>query len=155
MCRDHNRLAGTDRQFLGSSLRVQGPLSTFFVVILSTRIIPACAGTILIRREDHRHYRDHPCVCRDHIHRINVAAAAAGSSLRVQGPCSLHRGGIRSPGIIPACAGTIGGSEEGSPPTEDHPCVCRDHDSDHPPFDPSEGSSLRVQGPSLSASGAP
>src|SRR4051794_19055518 len=70
---------------LGSSLRVQGQLSTVLRKFLRFGFIPACAGATKRHSAEHRSTWVHPCACRgNEINRLSQRYVR-GSSLRVQG----------------------------------------------------------------------
>ena len=85
VCRENwRRKLGRQNQY-GSSLRVQGELSTPTARQSSARIIPACAGRTPHQPSGGDSRQDHPCVCRENAKCLISISEQWGSSLRVQG----------------------------------------------------------------------
>ena len=91
----------------GSSPRVRGIWLSELEAELAERIIPACAGNILVRWLWLGELWDHPRVCGEYIRRNASHRLAEGSSPRVRGISVMLRHAPRLPGIIPACAGNM------------------------------------------------
>ena len=91
------------------------------------RIIPAYAGSTVIRKAPSMRCRDHPRVCGEHGTRYQGKAFFSGSSPRMRGALIARGGTIQIPRIIPAYAGSTYGWPYGVDLSEDHPRVCGEH----------------------------
>ena len=109
-------------------------------------IIPAYAGSTSAGQRRRRRRGDHPRVCGEHRMSPRSAATGLGSSPRMRGARRLGPDRGQGRRIIPAYAGSTGGTEEGVGLARDHPRVCGEHMSvdlyAHQPM----GSSPRMRG---------
>ena len=90
-------------------------------------IIPACAGSTVMRSDAFGFMRDHPRMCGEHCHWLSVEVTPLGSSPHVRGARRLWSVFGSVTGIIPACAGStlIGGTIPSQ--WRDHPRMCGEH----------------------------
>ena len=106
MCGEHVMMVGSFRLSKGSSPHVRGALLADRAIICAFGIIPACAGSTSTQSDQPTEYGDHPRMCGEHMPIIGNNNLDSGSSPHVRGARVLHAHGQRSPGIIPACAGS-------------------------------------------------
>ena len=85
VCGEHKRLPIAEATVGGSSPRVRGTPEPVSLPVLSTGIIPACAGNTSPHSWTIRPSGDHPRVCGEHVTVTLMLAFAWGSSPRVRG----------------------------------------------------------------------
>ena len=111
----------------GSSPRVRGTLNRSPRQSGSRGIIPACAGNTWFSGIARPPNRDHPRVCGEHHHVVQLVGVPQGSSPRVRGTRIRHVIEPAVPGIIPACAGNTFRPGRIRAARRDHPRVCGEH----------------------------
>ena len=128
MCGEHLAVRSPLRMDSGSSPHVRGALQLPVDFRHIAGIIPACAGSTYMLRYGYFVQRDHPRMCGEHGLIANLEMTPSGSSPHVRGArgqgCPLS--GID--GIIPACAGSTGGTTHHRQSTGDHPRMCGEHE---------------------------
>ena len=134
---------------LGSSPRVRGAFHVRVGCCCFRRIIPACAGSILVAQITGLSLADHPRVCGEHASLGSCRCFALGSSPRVRGASVQAKPVHPRAGIIPACAGSIQACSRSGRGNPDHPRVCGEHRCDAFSNEVSVGSSPRVRGASV------
>ena len=110
--RDHPRVCGEHSPqrsqvyfVMGSSPRVRGTLVPKPITHFRRGIIPACAGNTFCLEPRFGRCWDHPRVCGEHHHVVQLVGVPQGSSPRVRGT-PIWNGHVHLiQGIIPACAG--------------------------------------------------
>ncbi len=108
-----------------SLLRVQEIPVVIVVVVVVSRITPACAGnTHLLSRVSER-IQNHSCVCRKYCVCCNVVWSVVESLLRVQEIRCYSFKIIKMFRITPACAGNTEFWEVNLYLIQNHSCVCR------------------------------
>ena len=114
LVRDHPRMCGEHQdgiceleEGVGSSPHVRGAQTFHHPPRRPWRIIPACAGSTVLRLLWRGDERDHPRMCGEHLE------------------CELVYGARR--GIIPACAGSTKTSWCSTTAWRDHPRMCGEH----------------------------
>ena len=110
--RDHPRVCGEQEHLSadeyiaeGSSPRVRGTVAALLPPMLSTGIIPACAGNRLTSLGGAYSGGDHPRVCGEQCTQPVIIQPEAGSSPRVRGTGIKQLENGVELRIIPACAG--------------------------------------------------
>ncbi len=126
MCGEHSHCLSPLDIWVGSSPRVRGAFNVAARIILVTRIIPACAGSIHALRD--------------------VAQLADGSSPRVRGALLSFSCAVLPARIIPACAGSMSALTTNAKSLTDHPRVCGEHVGADYKRQIADGSSPRVRG---------
>ena len=109
-------------------------------------IIPACAGSTGRSDLSHSRARDHPRMCGEHRWPPCRLWCGRGSSPHVRGAPTAKRPQPRSPGIIPACAGSTGHDRAVVQPDRDHPRMCGEHLREIGASTIEQGSSPHVRG---------
>ena len=91
---------------LGSSPHARGARNAVMEQGKAYGIIPACAGSTLVRRRTTSSPRDHPRMRGEHILPDTSHALSGGSSPHARGALGLGEVEVAEGGIIPACAGS-------------------------------------------------
>ena len=146
VCGEHARAYSIRAKKLGSSPRMRGTPIGALSACGSGGIIPAYAGNTRRQGSACRNNWDHPRVCGEHHHRINLCSFCLGSSPRMRGTHPAHRTKERRRGIIPAYAGNTAPLILRLPLIRDHPRVCGEHFSTPRLSFRREGSSPRMRG---------
>ena len=126
---------------------MRGPHSGKTITPSSLRLIPAGAGTTILRVSSSIARRAHPRRCGDHEEVFLWTSGMGGSSPQVRGPPLpplFCEGDIR---LIPAGAGTTSPRTGTRVSGQAHPRRCGDHDWDGGESDHVGGSSPQVRGP--------
>ena len=151
--RDHPRVCGEHRIYSrsknaawGSSPRMRGALRFDIRHNIIHGIIPAYAGSTLIKANGLCFIRDHPRVCGEHAMNKSFEAANSGSSPRMRGALFGLSGFENGLGIIPAYAGSTALPPKPFTPDRDHPRVCGEHLITHGKGKNLPGSSPRMRG---------
>ena len=110
------------------------------------RIIPAHAGSISSTRGWRRWRWDHPRTCGEHDGTPAHNVSEPGSSPHMRGACQTRTAKTRTPGIIPAHAGSICRSSRRAPTAWDHPRTCGEHPDPLPQVGETWGSSPHMRG---------
>ena|GEM_PF-2231543 len=92
---------------IGSSLRVRGILSAPLSSKNCIRVIPACAGNMVVGTITSMTCKGHPCVCGEYVFSHCYSPKTLGSSLRVRGIYTRTLRTSPPKRVIPACAGNI------------------------------------------------
>ena len=152
--RDHPRLRGDHRGAIsleittrGSSPPTRGPRADRPEPLRPEGIIPACAGTTVVRARQAVGLRDHPRLRGDHQAGRPSPIRKPGSSPPPRGPLIPERPPLRGRGIIPAYAGTTTTLTGGDVPISDHPRLRGDHGSIPSAMFATAGSSPPTRGP--------
>ena len=160
--KDHPRIRGEHRRILprahpghGSSPHTRGARRRPRVYPISSRIIPAYAGSTQIHLNSTGDIRDHPRIRGEHLNRIKNELPSEGSSPHTRGaPCSLSTPSTTR-GIIPAYAGSTVRRHGRLPARPDHPRIR----GEHPPCEngarAAHGSSPHTRGARKSTSTPP
>ena len=125
---------------------MRGALTAFMFIWIGAGIIPAYAGSTLLRPSGPPLFRDHPRVCGEHQLFLMGADPDGGSSPRMRGAPVDGGIGFQYVGIIPAYAGSTNPNEMNIGVDADHPRVCGEHDSLHFRCMSRQGSSPRMRG---------
>ncbi len=72
MCGEHEKILLYGDAIPGSSPHVRGALDSGVNQVERTGIIPACAGSTIVRRQAGRWHRDHPRMCGEHFIRVSI-----------------------------------------------------------------------------------
>ena len=133
---DHPRMCGEHLVVVyllcclpGSSPHVRGALNIKIGELLTTRIIPACAGSTLCSLPCVFHCRDHPRMCGEHREPDGFPRTRVGSSPHVRGAQHFRTQVGHILGIIPACAGSTLFFSLSFLSCRDHPRMCGEHTS--------------------------
>ena len=131
---DHPRMRGEHitrpsvlRWSCGSSPHARGARGTERSRVITTGIIPACAGSTRRERRSPPRRRDHPRMRGEHLRSENEPTDHAGSSPHARGARFDASGKYRSHGIIPACAGSTPARFRRGTPWRDHPRMRGEH----------------------------
>ena len=127
VCGEHSTGVHVKAEVAESSPRVRGTPGFLVSRDHQIGIIPACAGNTWRTRSSAPSLRDHPRVCGEHHHVVQLVGVPQGSSPRVRGTRIRHVIEPAVPGIIPACAGNTQIPAGSWLDTRDHPRVCRAH----------------------------
>ena len=126
--KDHPRMRGVHPcgwgyggQNVGSSPHARGPLDLSSGGDLTSRIIPACAGSTCSRRPQGAGSEDHPRMRGVHLAPWPSRWPPPGSSPHARGPRPLCRNISLQWRIIPACAGSTQAIPSWSRKSRDHP----------------------------------
>ena len=146
---EHGPFRLGQRHQLGSSPRARGASAMAVMVVGRVRLIPACAGSMLLFSSHEAMPRAHPRVRGEHGCDGRVVKVEPGSSPRARGAFqgSLRTG--RQRGLIPACAGSIGLLLSGVIHPWAHPRVRGEHSIPASSSVTVGGSSPRARGASL------
>ena len=112
------------------------------------RLIPARAGKTIHCGTTGPRAAAHPRACGENAAGTPRAAACVGSSPRVRGKYSVHGGGSRADGLIPARAGKMGWRRERRRGGWAHPRACGENALALRVASATSGSSPRVRGKS-------
>ena len=150
---DHPRMCGEHKVFSpvlngvkGSSPHVRGALERVVDGAHGVGIIPACAGSTVVRCGHINIRRDHPRMCGEHLVRFRTCAPSAGSSPHVRGALVGSLRVRQLLGIIPACAGSTVTVCHAEDRNRDHPRMCGEHRTPSRPLTGLSGSSPHVRG---------
>ena len=152
---EHQIRGGSENARVGSSPHARGAQSTGRTHNLTTRIIPACAGST--RRPACRPASpgDHPRMRGEHPCRRSSMSALPGSSPHARG-APRHQGrALPRGGIIPACAGSTRSLPTRRLPSWDHPRMRGEHEWVPLEAFTAEGSSPHARGARSSQSPGP
>ncbi len=149
MCGEHLFWQMAGNGFEGSSPHVRGAHLHDRPRRFRPGIIPACAGSTKLFRLRNEPPRDHPRMCGEHPSMSMVLPLTEGSSPHVRGARAWTRWLTRSPGIIPACAGSTLLLASHRCRCRDHPRMCGEHHDYFDRLDGIEGSSPHVRGAPL------
>ena len=112
-CGDHPRMCGEHADYgtskktqKGSSPHVRGAPFDSAQRKVSFGIIPACAGSTMLKNRTRNATRDHPRMCGEHVDDRGDVHREVGSSPHVRGALPSMLPINRGHGIIPACAGS-------------------------------------------------
>ena len=132
--RDHPRVCGEHLSAssgyapqMGSSPRMRGARIGKYRDAVSTRIIPAYAGSTRQAGTEAAEPRDHPRVCGEHSVRLVPCNRPPGSSPRMRGALLVAALELAVVGIIPAYAGSTIKASPSKISRWDHPRVCGEH----------------------------
>ena len=132
--RDHPRVCGEhDGSFhcftisAGSSPRMRGAHLTGLVEDIHEGIIPAYAGSTTRVSGKNTRWKDHPRVGGEHPATALQSPALLGSSPRMRGALNHPPAWPKTPGIIPAYAGSTSSCQLLWHRKRDHPRVCGEH----------------------------
>ena len=117
MCGEHWSRLDLGALSQGSSPHVRGAHRTCTRCPAAAGIIPACAGSTRFLASRHTQARDHPRMGGEHHLSGHSGLCRPGSSPHVRGAPGLEDDYPVPNGIIPACAGSTFGTEEGAPDT--------------------------------------
>ena len=112
MCGEQQRHAGHRCGAEGSPPRVRGTAGEIKLETGTYRITPACAGNSLLVINPRYVQLDHPRVCGEQYHSMDIWVLDKGSPPRVRGTAGVLTGACQLLRITPACAGTSRGGEE-------------------------------------------
>ena len=129
MCGEHSPQRRGARAHRGSSPHVRGAQSAHKRVGQFRGIIPACAGSTIIRNLCNNCTGDHPRMCGEHGNGDCSLTLPAGSSPHVRGARANKAEASFQPGIIPACAGSTQFGVLEVRWVRDHPRMCGEHTS--------------------------
>ena len=117
-CMDHPRIRGehgstplTPDESMGSSPHTRGAQVAELGLGILPRIIPAYAGSTSVRRPRLALREDHPRIRGEHLNERAARQRRKGSSPHTRGAHGGWRRGKINSGIIPAYAGSTGGSK--------------------------------------------
>ena len=127
MCGEHISVACKTHAGAGSSPHVRGTLAHYSASVPENGIIPACAGNTRRSMTSPLPWRDHPRMCGEHLFLLDLRVYGLGSSPHVRGTLLSLSSSIRTPGIIPACAGNTACTRGRVPLDGDHPRMCGEH----------------------------
>ena len=133
-------------QWIGSSPRVWGKVTTYVRQPPCSRIIPTRVGKSGIASSFHLLNKDHPHACGEKHHHLRKRVGRKGSSPRVWGKAVTVPLTMQSPRIIPTRVGKRIRLYTGLPPPQDHPHACGEKVKMHGAGGRSWGSSPRVWG---------
>ena len=143
---EHGSSSATTIWSTGSSPHTRGAPRSLGAVGLSSRIIPAYAGSTPRSKSPGGFFQDHPRIRGEH-------AVSARKRLRLMGSSPHTRGALASrcrttalAGIIPAYAGSTRTSPPASSTRGDHPRIRGEHSRSSPNHGPSPGSSPHTRG---------
>ena len=142
----HSRQAWPAAGAPGSSPRMRGARPHPYIGNVFQRIIPAYAGSTVKQGKNGRMQWDHPRVCGEHVIPPIKDGVSWGSSPRMRGALADRPRPRRSPGIIPAYAGSTPPSPSARRRSWDHPRVCGEHEAEGATGLAVEGSSPRMRG---------
>ena len=126
-CGEHPEITVPFSSSTGSSPRMRGAPVSNPDRLMTTRIIPADAGSTRCLSIFWSNSQDHPRGCGEHGGRGQSARRVEGSSPRMRGaPDSLCKP-IPRVGIIPADAGSTRQSLQANSKSRDHPRGCGEH----------------------------
>ena len=152
---DHPRMRGEHKSAVvrsyrraGSSPHARGARGCSATLSGLGGIIPACAGSTIVRRVWPRLAGDHPRMRGEHLRLLSPGLTVSGSSPHARGALSQIAPPSIGRRIIPACAGSTGTTARGSTTSWDHPRMRGEHD-------PPTGLGLPGVGSSPHARGAP
>ena len=146
VCGENTRQIERLCQAWGSSPRVRGKQGRQAQSRSSARLIPACAGKTSSPESSNGQPRAHPRVCGENRAVEPVTVAVRGSSPRVRGKQTSAAAALRSPGLIPACAGKTYGLLTVRCVIRAHPRVCGENTRLTGDIASTNGSSPRVRG---------
>ena len=146
VCGEHKQAWSKDATGTGSSPRMRGALNLIMLHSITTRIIPAYAGSTKRLRRFRLLVRDHPRVCGEHVIKPWHFVYCAGSSPRMRGALRISLAFFSSSRIIPAYAGSTSSFSFFLSCSGDHPRVCGEHHLLACLFVVGEGSSPRMRG---------
>ena len=130
----------------GSSPHARGAQSVTFSPRPPPGIIPACAGSTMLRISSPCLCRDHPRMRGEHGIRQKFEEAVEGSSPHARGAPTRRRPRDFDTGIIPACAGSTSWGQAATRAARDHPRMRGEHVGDGT-LDPGiKGSSPHARG---------
>ena len=112
---------------MGSSPRMRGALPTAAYFRIHARIIPADAGSTVVKVGSALRVGDHPRGCGEHDARHCKPPTLMGSSPRMRGARNLLVLNRHLLGIIPADAGSTDSVSVGAAVSRDHPRGCGEH----------------------------
>ena len=145
-CGEHFSAANRDWLKVGSSPRRRGAQTYRRLIPNQPRIIPADAGSTLLRPCPKRPARDHPRGCGEHCFMYSMTVFILGSSPRMRGALRMKPEFVRMVRIIPADAGSTSSSRTRRPSPEDHPRGCGEHQAFMLSGLSFQGSSPRMRG---------
>ena len=146
MCGEHISAKSFPVMSGGSSPHVRGARVRRNVGDVQRGIIPACAGSTIIRILNIMTFRDHPRMCGEHLATLDALVLSVGSSPHVRGAHRFLKVFSESCGIIPACAGSTKWDSYGINGWRDHPRMCGEHVDETTPDYSDVGSSPHVRG---------
>ena len=129
---DHRHSIPIERAFAGSSPLARGPLVTPVWNGIKAGLIPARAGTTADYRRGNRRSRAHPRSRGDHVENVIAPVFTWGSSPLARGPRLDKLANQGEDGLIPARAGTTGGSIGNMCGARAHPRSRGDHRETRP-----------------------
>ena len=103
---------------------MRGKVDTYYSILHSVWITPACAGKSIRSWMMHSSTWDHPRVCGENLMSFTALWYAVGSPPRVRGKVDAATLTLKARGITPACAGKRKLSHCELLPRWDHPRVC-------------------------------
>ena len=124
---EHSRTSAPSRWRPGSSPHARGAPPRGAARPVGPGIIPACAGSTTTCSRTTSPPRDHPRMRGEHRNRQQRTPARLGSSPHARGALDLGLGVWAAVGIIPACAGSTGGSIRRYMGEGDHPRMRGEH----------------------------
>ena len=127
MCGEHTSTRVNAISRLGSSPHVRGAQDGGHRQCHREGIIPACAGSTILRLIRQPRHRDHPRMCGEHRPYTSSPKYSLGSSPHVRGAHGHWSGKLSHLGIIPACAGSTCCCRAQSVLEWDHPRMCGEH----------------------------
>ena len=132
--RDHPRMRGEHYRhqrvvvrIAGSSPHARGALLPALGQELAAGIIPACAGSTGWTCARRRPSWDHPRMRGEHCKSVANCLLSSGSSPHARGALGGRSPAARTPGIIPACAGSTLSYPSGMHLYRDHPRMRGEH----------------------------
>ena len=155
---DHPRIRGEhpaeprdDADRLGSSPHTRGARKASLAGWVSSRIIPAYAGSTYCWEDPTDTDRDHPRIRGEHPFMVALLGIAWGSSPHTRGAPTEGDATAVIDGIIPAYAGSTIEDLEGEDLLEDHPRIRGEHPACPSPPSQPRGSSPHTRGALRSA----
>ena len=145
-CGAHDTSHGGKIICMGSSPRMRGSLSSVYLTILLSGIIPAHAGLTRHEIQQLPTCRDHPRACGAHFLSRPCRLRMRGSSPRMRGSRFEGTAADLHAGIIPAHAGLTRSSSSPWTAGWDHPRACGAHLAAGKVHDLDRGSSPRMRG---------
>ena len=124
---EHSRWPIGPRQNRGSSPHARGALEHAVRHAVSRGIIPACAGSTLLRKRNRLLNRDHPRMRGEHAGVAMLHQLQRGSSPHARGARHDRSDDDLLRGIIPACAGSTRHGPELVFRPRDHPRMRGEH----------------------------
>ena len=124
---EHDRQMTLLRLVWGSSPHARGAHSAAVACELACGIIPACAGSTATRCATLTPTWDHPRMRGEHESQLIGRTSFLGSSPHARGAHKVPERIHTVIGIIPACAGSTGGSLRAQKPRGDHPRMRGEH----------------------------